>query len=267
MELVGHFPYLPKDGSMSEEERLQHLYKLYGESERIKGKFSSLMFHLQEDLEKNSEMESVVSSLVKDGVPENELCSCTTTRSVFIKIQKFVSFFDYQLIKILAKRLGSDKSKKKFVKYKLHFQEFAKRHICECPSDLFGNNEAGDHDEKSGKVYVLKIDESIEKLTLKDLEKKILLCKMKEILGHKFLKVVKVEDGCVQVSLRAYYSSSDFVISDEQQRTLSSLGVITISCGSESVHIPTVSSLVNKAGSGKSKEVSLRCMRTMSFMH
>ena len=91
---------------------------------------------------------------------------------------------------------------------------------------------------------MIKIDKSMEKFTLKELEN--LKCKLNEILGHKFLKVLKVEDGCVQVTFKTF-SSSDFVISDEQQRVLSSLGVITISCGSESVHIPTVFSLDNKA--------------------
>ena len=90
---------------------------------------------------------------------------------------------------------------------------------------------------------MIKIDKNVEKITLREL--KTYKRKMNEILGHKFLKVVKVEDGCVQVTLRTF-SSSDFVISDEQQRALSSLGIITISCGSESVHIQTVSSLENK---------------------
>ena len=155
-----------------------------------------------------------------------------------------MSFFDYKLLKILAKYLGSSEIKKKFQKYKLHFQEFAKRHICECPSDLFDET-ADSAIEKPQKTYVIKIDKSMEKITLEEL--KTLKCKMNEILGHKFLKVVKVEDGCVQVTFRTF-NISDFVISDEQQRALSSLGVITISCGSESVHIPTVSSLT---GSGE----------------
>ena len=161
-----------------------------------------------------------------------------------------MSFFDYKLLKILAKYLGSNEIKKKFKKYKSHFQEFSKRHICECPSDLFGESETADSAvEKPQKTYVIKIDRSVEKFTLKELEN--LKCKMNEILGQKFLKVVKVEDGCVQVTFRTF-SNSDFVVSDEQQRALSSLGIITVSCGSKSIHIPTVSSLENKAGSGKS---------------
>ena len=248
MELAGYFPYLPKDGSMSEEERLQHLSTLYRESEKIKTRFTSLMYHLQEDLQKNHELEEVISLLVFCDIPEEELRDCNTVRSVFIRIKKFSSFFDYQLVKILAKHLGSKASKRKFMKYKLHFQEFAKRHVCECPSDIFGESETA-NDKRPGKLYAIKIDKSMEKLTVEDLDS--LLYKMNEILGQKFLKVVKVEDGCVQVTFRAF-SSSDFVISDEQQRALSSLGVITISCGSESVHISTVSSLEKKTGTGKS---------------
>ena len=251
VELAGYFPYLPKDGSMSEEEYQQHKWTLYRKSEKIRTRFALLMRNLQKNLEENSKLEDAINLLTfYDRDLKDELRDCTSFGSLFREITGFLSFFDYKLLKILAKYLGSSEIKKKFKKYKLHFQEFAKCHICECPSDLFDENENADSAvEKLQKVYVIKIDKSMEKLTLKELE--TLKCKMNEILGHKFLKVVKVEDGCVQVTLRTF-SSSDFIISDEQQRALSSLGVITISCGSESVHIPTLSSLENKADSSKS---------------
>ena len=257
MELAGYFPYLPKDGSMSEEERLQHLSTLYRETEKIRTRFTSLIFHLQKDLETNNKLVDAINILIfyEDDL-KGVICDCDSIALLLRKVREFVSFFDYKLLKILAKHLGSSEMiKKKFKKYKSHFQEFAKRHICECPSDLFGESKTADSAvEKPRKTYVIKIDKSIEKFTLKELEN--LKCKMNEILGQKFLKVVKVEDGCVQVTFRIF-SSSDFVFSDEQQRALSSLGVITISCGSESVHIPTVSSLdstvgvESKAGTGK----------------
>ena len=208
------------------------------------------MFNLQEDLEKNSKLEKVVNLLVfYDRSLNDELHDCTSITLVFRKIRKFISFFDYELIKILAKHLGSDKLKKKFSKYKMSFQEFAKHHICECPSDLFAESESYDPSaDTTGKCYIIKTGEEIENLTVKEL--KTFQRKLNEILGQKFLKVVNVEDGCVQITIRRF-TSSVFVISDKQQRALSSLGVLTISCGSESVHIPTLSSLENKAGSGK----------------
>ena len=235
---------------MSEEERLQQLSKLYRESDKIKTRFTSLMFHLQEDLEKNSKLDKVVNLLVFHGISEDEFRDCNSIALVLRRIRKFVSFFDYQLIKILAKHLGSKVSKKRFSEYKLHFQEFAKRHICECPNDIFDESETAG--ENPGKTYVIKIDKSIEDLTFEDLDPEKLQRKMNEILGQKFLRVMKIEKGCVQVTFSSF-SSSDFVISDEQLRAMSSLGIVTISCGSESVHIPAVSSLENKAGSGKLK--------------
>ena len=235
---------------MSEEECLQHLSTLYRESETIRTRFALLMRNLQKDLEKNNKLKDAINLLAYyDRDLKEEIRDCTDFASLFLEIRDFVSFFDYKLLKILAKYLGSSEIKKKLKKYKSHFQEFAKRHICECPSDLFGESETADSAiEKPRRTYVIKIDKSMEKFTLKELEN--LKCKMNEILGQKFLKVVKVEDGCVQVTFRTF-SSSDFVISDEQQRALSSLGVISISCGSESVHIPTLSSLETKAESGE----------------
>ena len=225
---------------MSEEERLQHLAKLYKESEKIKKKFTSLTFNLQEHLEKNSKLEKVVNLLIfYDDTLEEELRMCDSITLVFHKIRKFISFYDYELIKILAKHLGSRKLKKKFSEYKMSFQNYAKCHLCQCPSDLF------ESDSNTETNYIIKIeDKSVEKLTMEQL--KVFQLKMSEILGQKLLKLVKVEKGCVQVTFRTF-SCSDFVFSDEQQRTLSRLGVVTISCGSESIHIPPLSSLKNKS--------------------
>ena len=254
MELAGYFPYLPKDQyrNMSEEERFEHQLTLYQESEKIKKKFTSLVFNLQEDLEKNSKLDKVITLLIYyEESLEAELRDCKSVVMVFQRIRKYVSFFDYELIKILAKHLGSSKLNKRLSKYKAHFQEFAKRHICECPSDQFTDLECEEAESKPEKFYIIKMeDETMDKLTVKQL--KNFQCKLNKTLGQKFLKIVKVEDGCVQVTFKTF-SSSDFAVSDEQQRALSSLGVITISCGSESVHIRTVSSPENKAASGKEK--------------
>ena len=76
----------------------------------------------------------------------------------------------------------------------------------------------------------------MEKFSLKELEN--LKCKMNEVLGQKFLKVVKVEEGCIQVTFRTLnVTSSKFVISNEQRRELNSLRVITVSCANESIHM------------------------------
>ena len=252
MELDRYFPYL-KDGSMSEEERLKHLQILYRESETIKARFGLLIQNLQKDLEKNSKLEDSVKLLTfYDRDLEDKLSDCTSFGLLFQKITEFVSFFDYKYMEILVEHLGSSEIKKKFKKYKSRFQEFAKCHICECPSDLFDKSENSDSaSKKSQKTYVIKINKSMAKLTLEDLEE--LKCKMNEILERKLLKIVKVENGCVQVTFITF-TSNDFVISDEQKRALSSLGVITISCGSETVYIPTVSSPENKDNSGKSSD-------------
>ena len=230
MELAGYFPYLPNDGSMSEEERSYHLSTLYQESEKIKARFASMMQNLQKNLEKNSKLEHAIKLLTfYDSDFQKELCDCTNFSLLFQKITDFVSFYDYELLKFLAKYLGSREIKKRFNKYKLHFRKFAKRHIYECRSDLFSEEAA----EKPGKIYAIKISTSIEKSSLKNIKK--LLHKMNEILN--FAKVVKIEDDCIHVAFSAL-SNSDFIISDKQQRALSSLGVVTISCGSESVNIP-----------------------------
>ena len=104
MELAGYFPYLPNDGSMSEEERLQHLSTLYRESEKIKTRFALLMRNLQKDLEKHSSVKEAISLLAfYDRDLKDELRDCTNFTSLFLAITDFVSFFDYNLVNILAR--------------------------------------------------------------------------------------------------------------------------------------------------------------------
>ena len=241
VELAAYFPYLPVDGSMSEEERLEHVSALYRESEKIKKKFTAFMFNLQKDLEKNSKLEDIINLLVfYDKALAGKLSNSNSIALVFRNIRQYVSFFDYELLKVLAKHLGSSELKKKLVKYKMSFQEFAKRHICECPTDVFGDSESTDE-----KVYVIKIDRSMEDLTLEEL--KTLQRKMNEILGQRFLKPLKVQDGCVQVTFQTFHDNK-LIITAKQQQALSKLGILNITCGSEFIDI----SAVSMTGLGKS---------------
>ena len=115
MELAGYFPYLPKDGSMSEEECSQHLSTLYLESEKIRTRFALLMRNLQKDLKKNSKLEDAKNLLsYYDRDLKDELHDCTSFGLLLREITDFVSFFDYKLLKILAKYLGSSEIQKKF---------------------------------------------------------------------------------------------------------------------------------------------------------
>ena len=92
MELAGYFPYLPNDGSMSEEERLQHLSTLYQESEKIKTRFGLLMQNLQKDLEKNSKLVDAMNLLIfYDHDLKDELCDCTSFSLLFHKISNFLT--------------------------------------------------------------------------------------------------------------------------------------------------------------------------------
>ena len=122
VDLAGYFPYLPKDGSMSEEEHEQHLSTLYQESEKIRTRFALLMRNLQKDLERNSKLEGAINLLTfYDRDLKDDLSDCTSFGSLFREVTGFVSFFDYKLLKILAKYLGSSEIKKKFKKIQISF--------------------------------------------------------------------------------------------------------------------------------------------------
>ena len=152
---------------------------------------------------------------------------------MFVKLSKYVSFFDFGIFKLLTYKFGSNTSKKKLKKYKGRLREFCERRVCECPSNVFGDAEKGE------KVYVIKIDKSMYTLTVEQLEK---LCfEINRILGHKFLRLLRVDKGCVRLTFRTF-ENDEFSVSQDQMQELRKLGILSIQFGEQFVKISNVSS-------------------------
>lgn len=151
---------------------------------------------------------------------------------LFGRISKYFSFFDYDLIRLLVRTLGSNSDKKKYNKYKKTFQGFSELRLCECPGDAFGDVEI------SEKVYALKIDnKSMDSFTLQELQ-------MNNILGHRLLRILSVEDGCIKLTIRTF-EDEEFNVSEKQLRELGELDVISISYGDKHLDIPKAISFEN----------------------
>ena len=230
VDLRPHFPYLSRDG-VSEQEFSHHLHNMLNDqTEEIQRQFSTLALSLQKDIEKTSNSVADVITLLIYNKNDFEklLNDCQSFSDVFRKIHKYVSFFDFGLIKLLAHNFGSTAFKKKLKKYKQKFQKYAERRVCECPNDAFGKVGGAE------KVYKLKIGEDFETLTMKELEK--LEHEMNKILGHTFLRLLNIKEGCVELVFRGL-EESNFTITEEQRESLSKLGVLTISYGDETIII------------------------------
>jgi hypothetical protein len=102
--------------------------------------------------------------------------------------------------------------------------------VCECSSDAFGDI------EKSEKVYAIKIDKSFDTLTAEELQK--LKYKMNKILGHELLRLLRVEDGCIQLIFRTL-KNNNLTISAKAQQELREAGVLSVTFGGKCVDVST----------------------------
>ena len=222
--LTSYFQYLP----VRERENPYHLQKLRDETDEMKRKFSNLVFDLLQDLKKSTTLNDVVTLLVLNCHHKFQklLKDCTNLDEVFKAISKFISFFDYGPIKLLSSKFASNTLKKKLKKYKKKFQDYAKRRLCECPSDAFEKSESNE------KVFVIKTESDITTITLEEVQK--LEYEMNKILGHTFLHLLNVKEGCLELVFRIL-EDIEFTISEDQKQALKRLGVISISYGEESI--------------------------------
>ena len=196
------------------------------ETDKIKRAFGCLVFDVMKNIEKSRSLDEVVTLLtfsMKTG-SEEFASHCSSYGEVFRKISNLISFFDYDLLKLLIHKMGSSSVKRKLKKYKQKFQQFTKRCVCEVPKGAFGDA------NKSEKVFVIKCDKSIETMTLEELHK--LQYKMNKILGHKLLRLLDIKDGCVELAIRCLECHMhNLSISEKQQKDLKKLGVLSIRYG------------------------------------
>ena len=233
MDLGPYFPYL-SPGEMDEEEISYLRSELMDQTNEIKGVFGGLLLHLKQDMESTAKLEDVVLLLSQtycseDSDIKESLRACKSLAEVFNHLSDFVSFFNFDLVKLLTHHFGSPAMKKKLKKYKKRFQNYSKRRVCECPKEAFGKPEESDN------IYKIKTDKILDKFTFEDLKK--LEHKISKILGHK-LCLLKVEDGCIELTFRVF-NCNDFDISEDQKQALSDLGVLSVTCGQNVVIIST----------------------------
>ena len=78
-------------------------------------------------------------------------------------VRSYCNFFSYDIIEELVIALGSEEDKKSLAKYTEEFKEYAKRKVCECPTELSQVTESG-----QAIIYVI-LDENYYDCTLSHL--------------------------------------------------------------------------------------------------
>ena len=224
MDLTPCFPFLATD-DLSEAEKDFQRQQLYSETQDIRRKFAGLVFDLQKSTEKSYKLEDVINVLkFHDKKFEKILKDCASIAEVFGKASNYWSFYDHGIIKLLTQKLGTSSSKRKFQRFEEKFQEYSRRRICECPSNVFGEK------EKSETVLVLKSELELEDMTLKEL--RIYQHRMNRILKTSTMRLLHVDKGCMELSFRVLEDSLHMeAITEEKQHALRNIGVISISYG------------------------------------
>ena len=237
MDLTPCFPFLAtKD--LSEAEKDFKRQQLYSETQDIRRKFAGLVFNLQKTVEKFHSVKDVKNVLIyHDRNFENLLQGCATIADTFVEATKYSSFFDHGIIKLLTKELGTNSNKKKLRQFQETFQEYSRRRICECPSNVFGEKETSDT------VLVLKSEMKVEDTTVEEL--RIYQHRMNRILKTSTMRLLHVDKGCMELTFRVLGDALHVEgITKEKQQALRNMGIISISYGE--LHFDLISLVKNE---------------------
>ena len=154
-----------------------------------------------------------------------DLKNATTLQDVFIIVQDYCSFFNYEIIGYIIKHLGTEKDKLKLQEYKEELKRYSRRRVFECPPEY------GSRADLSQVYVVVKLDKDFECFTVEALQ--IFKGKLSTIFGLEHpLELLYVDEGCMQMTYQIPHTVECliFPLSPEQRRGLKEEGVIMLSC-------------------------------------
>ena len=157
-----------------------------------------------------------------------ELKAAVTISKVFMVLNDYFSFFNYDIIEHIIKVLGTIEDKAELQKYKDKFDQYSRRRIFEC-GPHFGPEKEKDHPD----IFV-KLDSRYDNYTVAEI--KGFCRKLSEILhlsSKGVLRLCRVEKGCFQLTFQvpSFVQHETFPLSNKQERTLKAEGVIKLACG------------------------------------
>ena len=237
------FPYLKLSGLTDEQQESLR--------ERLRFETREIMMRFQELVS------ATIKSLIRRNVPVDELVphvmtlgafdpvlktpqvplfqdclkklkTAGTISKVFMVLNDYFSFFNYDIIEHIIKVLGTNEDKAELEKYKDTFNQYAKRRIFECGSHFGPESETGNAD-----VFV-KLDSRYDNYTVAEI--KGFCRKLSETLhlsSKGVLRLCRVEKGCFQLTFQvpSFVQHEIFPLSREQEEILKAEGVIKLMCG------------------------------------
>ena len=155
-----------------------------------------------------------------------KLKNASSITDIIFAIHEYLSFFNYHVIEYLIQVFGTQEDKEELEKYKEKLNEYCKRRVFECPP-LYSLPVQSDH-----VTVAVKLDDDLTKYTLKTLQGFWLrLAKELNLVKHT-LRIVSVEEGCMQVTFQipSFVSQHIFPLSTEQEKALQKEKVIELKC-------------------------------------
>ncbi len=125
------------------------------ETKEVKVEFSRLLHRLQKSLEKSCRVDDVVNLLINLD-DEDMFKRCKLIADVFKKANKFCSFFETKVVKLLVEELGTDHDRDNYENYKRKFQSFCLKRVFLFPD--------GKSSQEIGNKLAMETDKHIEGL-------------------------------------------------------------------------------------------------------
>ena len=196
---------------------------------RIRSSFIGLVSQLRTALKESGITTAAVIQIFSRKYPgfHEIFKDCDTIDKVFSEGEKYWSFFDYALIRLLIICTCESLNDKLF-DYIIDFQKFARCQIRECPSNIFGEM------EKNEEVLVFKMERRNSNMSIREL---LLLCSDLNSEIHPFhLRLLKSDFNCVQLTFRTFpCTDRDKELIIKQHPALRKLGVLDITYGEETL--------------------------------
>lgn len=166
------------------------------ETNEIKRKFVKVVFQLQKNLEKTSVQVDDVINVIACMDPDfsEVLEKCDSIAKIFRVSNRYWTFFDYILVKILIDNFGTPQDKSNLEEYLVELKHYCRRMLCDCPTDAFGKSSGEDPNNQ----LIIKIDGELKTMDMRKLE--VLRSEFSMHLKIKYMRLLSVDEGCVQLT-------------------------------------------------------------------
>jgi hypothetical protein len=214
--------------------------RLLHESKEMIRKFNRFIISVRKSLEERQVPTTNVVEILM-GFAIYESVSCHSKTSAFVEdfehlkaakcmmeimeiVRSYCNFFSYDIIEDLVKELGDEEDKKNLSKYIEEFNEYAKRKVYECPTELSPVNAT----ETGQTIIYVILDESYDDSTLSHLRH----------LYQKLCQILQISSGVVRLcriepgSIKLVFSLPEcdiFPLSYGKKILLLTLGITNLS--------------------------------------